>query len=166
MQQSRFQQRVKKLLTPESGKRRVWGAVKVCSMSTVKRAILQFAKLPEEATLHFKRKYKTRGEDRRVVEWWQVISGDEDVLFILDKNWEHVEVQISWHVQPCLIASETNELPEAVNVTNANEPSLVDKPETIELHVAINVTSANKPPRFLKLYISDRNHLYANLRGL
>ena len=64
------------------------------------------------------------------MKWWHVLSGDEDVLSILDNNWEHVEVQTSWHIEPCLIASGTNELPEAVNVASADEPPssfLVDK---------------------------------------
>ena len=49
------------------------------------------------------RKFKARGEDKRVVKWWHIISSDEDVLSILDKNWEHVEVQNSWHIEPCII---------------------------------------------------------------
>jgi len=78
--------RPKQLLNPVSGKRRIWGTLKVCSASTVKKVILQFGKLPEEATLQVKRKFKTRGDNNRVVKWWHIISGDENVLSTLDRN--------------------------------------------------------------------------------
>ena len=84
--------RAKKPLILVPRKRRVRGTLKVCSASTVRKVILQVAKLPEEATLQVKRKFKTAGEDKRVVRWWHVISGDEEVLSLLDRNWENVEV--------------------------------------------------------------------------
>ena len=115
--------RPKQLLTPVPGKRRIWGTLKVCSASTVKKVILQFGKLPEEATLQVKRKFKTRGDNNRVVKWWHVISADENILSTLDRNWENVALQTSWQIEPCLIASHNNDLPKAEILSSANGSS-------------------------------------------
>ena len=89
----------------------------------MKKVILQFGKLPVEATLQVKRKFKTRGDNNRVVKWWHVISGDENVLSTLDRNWENVALQTSWQIEPCLIASHNNDLPKAETLSSANGSS-------------------------------------------
>ena len=44
-------------------------------------------------------------------------SGNEEVLSLLDRNWENVEVQTSWQIEPCLIVPQK---PEAASSSNVN----------------------------------------------
>ena len=165
----------KKPLISVPGKRRVWGTLKVCSASTVRKVILQVAKLPEEATLQVKRKFKTAGEDKRVVRWWHVISGDEEVLSLLDRNWENVEVQTSWQIEPCLIAPQKPEAASSSNVNVNGSPGSssstneLNTPTPDELDSRIpqsNSTPAPIPSPTTEVLASEQIHVASSLHIL
>ncbi len=81
---------------PVEGKRRIWGTLKACSHTTVKRALDQL--VPElKDKFQVKRRYKKlRGNKIR---WWHVVSGAEQDLEDLQKAWEPVQIQTSWKLE-------------------------------------------------------------------
>lgn len=85
------------------GKRRVWGTLKACSSSAVKQAICRLTETAKENILS-KRKYKTMRNNK--IRWWHIISGDEDNLEKLEKEWEVVKAQTGWKLEKCYMDEE------------------------------------------------------------
>ena len=88
---------------PLLGKRKVWGTMKHASAATVSRALTQLTSLASE-NIKVKRKFKNG--DR--ASWWHVISGEENILKILEDEWEGVKRQLGWNILPCLVYSESD----------------------------------------------------------
>ena len=85
---------------PVPNKRKIWGTPRVCTASSVKKAITQLAGV-EGSKVEVKRKYKKDGE--KLVKWWHVVRADEGILDKLEQEWSKVNVQTSWQLVPCLI---------------------------------------------------------------
>ena len=84
-------------LTKVLGARRIWGTMKSCTVTAVKNAIQRLCPdLPN--SLRVRRKLKTNGEKIR---WWYIVHGPEQVLSILEQQWEAVKLQTSWNLEPC-----------------------------------------------------------------
>ena len=75
--------------------------MKHASAATVSRALTQLTSLASE-NIKVKRKFKNG--DR--ASWWHVISGEENILKILEDEWEGVKRQLGWNILPCLVYSE------------------------------------------------------------
>ena len=88
---------------PLLGKRKVWGTMKHASAATVSRALTQLTSL---ASKNIKVKRKFKNGDR--AGWWHVISGEENILKILEDEWEGVKRQLGWNILPCLVYSESD----------------------------------------------------------
>ena len=121
------------------------------------------------------RKFKTAGEHKRVVRWWHVISGDEEVLSLLDRNWENVEVQTSWQIEPCLIAPQKPEAASSSNVNVNGSPGSssstneLNTPTPEELDSRIpqsNSTPAPIPSPTTEVLASEQLHVASSLHML
>ncbi len=88
---------------PVPNKRKIWGTPRVCTASSVKKAITQLTGV-EGSKVEVKRKYKKDGE--KLVKWWHVVRADEGILDKLEQEWSKVNVQTSWQLVPCLIFSD------------------------------------------------------------
>ena len=87
-------------LVEVSGCRKVWGTIKSTTNAAVEKALTNIAKIPENA-LTVKRKYKVaRDGSKRVVRWWFVIRGSEEILQQLQTNWGPIAIQTAWKLEP------------------------------------------------------------------
>jgi len=94
------------------GKRKIWGTMKTTSTAAVSHTITTLTKT---AGLLVKRKFKTsHGENStRVSKWWFVVSGDEEVLKQLDKQWPSVSLQTKWSIEPIFCFNNEDVCPSA-----------------------------------------------------
>ena len=46
--------------------------------------------------------------------WWFVLRGDEDILSTLESEWEQVQLQTNWKLEPLLKFSDNDELVDSV----------------------------------------------------
>ena len=54
-------------------------------------------------TVSIKRKYKTaKSDSKRIVHWWFVVRGDEEVLEQLENDWNTISIQTAWKLEPLL----------------------------------------------------------------
>ena len=51
--------------------------------------------------------------------WWYVIHGDESVLVHLESNWEQINLQTSWKLEPCFM---TESIPGSNAVHDSSDP--------------------------------------------
>ena len=82
------------------GARKIWGTLKACSPATVSSTISKL--LPSGSTLELRIRCKTKLLGSKSI-WWFVIHGSEPNLTVLEE-WEKVEIQTSWTLEPCLMA--------------------------------------------------------------
>ena len=105
---------------PVPNKRKIWGTPRVCTASSVKKAITQLAGV-EGSKVEVKRKYKKDGE--KLVKWWHVVRADEGILDKLEQEWSKVNVQTSWQLVPCLIFYDNAQ---ASNPSNQDTQAFVE----------------------------------------
>ena len=74
--------------------------MKACTSLTVSSTIAQLC--PTIAgKLQLRRKFKNN-DNGRVIRWWFLIRGEEDVLTELQHAWDRVSTQTSWRLEDCL----------------------------------------------------------------
>ena len=56
-------------------------------------------------------KYKSINENSNRIRWWFVLRGDEDILSVLESEWEQVQLQ---KLEPLLKFSDSDELVDSV----------------------------------------------------
>jgi len=82
------------------GKRRIWGTLKAASATALMRNICQLTGISEEK-VQIKRKYKNLGGNK--IQWWHIVSGNENDLESLDDKWEGVRIQTGWKLERCYV---------------------------------------------------------------
>ena len=95
----------KKELVP--GARRIWGTMRTCTVPTVVNSITRLTDVGD-SVLRVKRKFKT-GTDGKVTRWWYIIHAEEACLQQLESEWQKVELQTSWKLEPCYRYLESDE---------------------------------------------------------
>ena len=95
----------KKQLVP--GARHIWGTMRTCTVPTVVNSIAHLTNVGDNV-LKVKRKFKT-GTDGKVTRWWYVIHAEEACLQQLESEWQKVELQTSWKLEPCYRYLECDE---------------------------------------------------------
>lgn len=58
-----------------------------------------------ESQVQVKRKYKL---GNKIVHWWFVLRGDEEMLCKVDSEWEKVSLQMNWKLEPVLNFTTTD----------------------------------------------------------
>lgn len=86
------------------GKRRVWGTLKASHSGVIKNSICNVTGLPSNL-FEIKRKYKSISGQK--VRWWHVLSGKEEDLISLERNWDTVKIQTGWKIEPCYVIDST-----------------------------------------------------------
>ena len=104
---------------PLPGKRKVWGTRKVSSSNTVKSTITEL--IGAQVAIEVKRKFKS-ANGNKTVRWWHVLSGDEETMVLIEKEWGKVKAQTSWNIQPCLSYS-SSQAPENSSLESNITPS-------------------------------------------
>ena len=89
------------------GARHIWGTLRTCTVPTVVNSIARLTNVGDNV-LKVKRKFKT-GIDGKVTRWWYVIHAEEACLQQLESEWQKVEVQTSWKLEPCYRYLESDE---------------------------------------------------------
>lgn len=79
------------------GARRLWGTLKTTTTNAVKSALSKLTSIGDKVTV--KRKYKTHNQGR--MHWWFVLKAEEEILAVLEKEWNRVALQLSWRLEPC-----------------------------------------------------------------
>ena len=86
-----------------TGSRKLWGIPHATTAAVVSST---FGKLTTVGKLvEVKRKYKSQpngSTNRWNTKWWFILRGSEDVLMELEGEWEHVQLQTTWQLMPCL----------------------------------------------------------------
>ena len=99
-----------------SGKRRIWGTLKQCNAEAVKRAIHQFSTVPD-GSVDVRRKYKTVKNAK--LRWWHVLTAEEVMLQRLDQEWEAINLQTGWKIEPCFVFKDNSQSnPVATNIAS------------------------------------------------
>ena len=80
------------------GARRIWGALRDCTVKSVKNVIVRVCKI--DRGVHVKRKLKENSVTNKT-RWWFVLHGSESLLCELEEKWPQVYMQTSWKLQPC-----------------------------------------------------------------
>lgn len=76
--------------------RSAWGTLKNTTITGVANTLKVLGKVPVNALI-IKRKYKTaKNNSKRVVRWWFVIRGEENIL---QNNWSSVSIQTGWKLE-------------------------------------------------------------------
>ena len=105
------------------GARRVWGTLKACTVGTVKSVISRFC---SNTTAKVKRKTKDV-QPGKPPKWCFVIHDSEEALQSLESNWDLVNVQTNWKLEPCYkplgpqSSSENSTPPSSLSPTKNNE---------------------------------------------
>ena len=86
------------------GARRVWGTMKSCTSAAISGAISKLTTV--SANLRVKRKFRTLHDNKSA--WWFVIHGQESELSSLQLQWEKVQMQTGWSLQPCYMPKAKN----------------------------------------------------------
>ena len=81
-----------------TGVRRIWGTMKACTVPTVIKSITRLTGIG--SNVQVKRKYKTNDKGK-VVKWWYILRAEEAVLNQLEQEWEKVQLQTLWKLEPC-----------------------------------------------------------------
>lgn len=110
------------------GKRKIWGTMKTTSVAAVKNSLKVITKI-ESDSLSIKRKYKTctsgDGDTVRVSKWWFVVSGDEDFLQQLQKEWPSVKLQTNWSLEPVFCFDDSCTPPHLSTHNACPDPTVV-----------------------------------------
>ena len=84
------------------GARKFWGTLKSTTVTGVTNTLKVLEKVPLGAVT-IKRKYKTaRSDSKRIVRWWFVVRGYEEVLEQLENDWNSISIQTAWKLEPLL----------------------------------------------------------------
>ena len=105
---------------PVSGARKVWGTMRETSASAVIATLTKLTSMSSEQ-VQARRKFKSINGKSNHTRWWFVLRGDEDILSILESEWEQVQLQTNWKLEPLLKFSDSDEL--AVSVIHAEDHS-------------------------------------------
>ena len=96
-QQSRSKNRM-----PVKGARKIWGTLRHTTSFAIQNTLKALTKSGSNG-LTVKRKFKTAPSDRnRVMKWWFVLRGEEQLLEQLQDEWPAVSTQTSWKLEPVL----------------------------------------------------------------
>lgn len=82
-----------------TGIRKVWGSMRSCTAQTMASTIARLCPTVAEK-LQVRRKYKI-SQDGKIVRWWFLIRGDEQVLVDLEGKWDSIALQTSWKLENC-----------------------------------------------------------------
>ena len=97
-QQSSTHRQRKRVAIPDA--RRIWGTMRTTTRTAVINALKQLTTV-DVTKLTVKRKFKTAANDpTRVLKWWFIVRGEEDLLQQVDGAWNTVAVQTAWKLEP------------------------------------------------------------------
>ena len=96
------------------GASRVWETLKACTVGTVKPV---FSRSCSNTTAEVKHKSKD-DQPGKPLKWWFVIHDSEESLQALEPNYNLVNVQINWKLEPCYKSMESHSTSE-----NSAQPS-------------------------------------------
>ena len=113
-----------------SGSRKICGTLSSATPQAVSDTISSLTGVPD-TTFTVKRKFKMvrRCADRtKLVRWWFVIRGSEDVLKQLEEKWNLMDTQVKWKLEPvyCFsvtIDQQTDTAQQAENEQSESPPS-------------------------------------------
>ena len=126
------------------GVRKVWGTMKTCSSGAMATTIARLC--PAVAgKIRLRRKYKSN-EAGRVIRWWFVIRGEEEVLVELENMWDPVFNQTSWKLEECLKLKEDIPIVPNHTVEDAATMSIVEDNEDNETSVESSSPAATDAP--------------------
>ena len=105
---------------PVKGARKIWGTLRQTTSSAIQNTLKALTKSGSNG-LTVKRKFKTALSDQnRVMKWWFVVRGEEQLLEQLQDEWPAVYVQTSWRLEPVLSYATTADDP---GTTTAEKPT-------------------------------------------
>ena len=93
-----------KTKVPVAGARKVWGTMKETTTAALSNTLKKLTSVSDQ--LQIKRKYKSNSVKNR---WWFVLRGGEDLLTKLESEWENVQLQTKWKLEPLLKFSESTD---------------------------------------------------------
>ena len=107
-----------------TGVRRIWGTMKACTVPTVIKSITRLTGIG--SNVQVKRKYKANDKDK-VVKWWYILRAEEAVLNQLEQEWEKVQLQTSWKLEPCYKLPTDSPTPLAQESTQLDTSTTLQK---------------------------------------
>ena len=86
------------------GMRRIWGTMRSCTSRTVLTALQKMSSVTDKVEV--RRKFKKNRNN--TVQWWFLIRGEEEVLQVLQQEWEGIYSQTSWKLERCCRPVQNN----------------------------------------------------------
>ena len=107
---------------PVMGARKIWGTMRETSTAAVTTTLSKCTTVGDDQ-LQVKRKFKSINGTNRLVRWWFVLRGSEDALMTLEREWEQVQLQTNWKLEPLLKFATEDPGPGADNVNHVEQPN-------------------------------------------
>lgn len=128
-----------------TGARKIWGTLKACSHTTILSTISKL--LPSGSKLNFTIKRKTRELGTKII-WWFIVHGSESDLSVLENEWERIELQTSWKLEPCFMPVESI-VCDTVNPPQEASPDVTSTPSgsSIASTSETCATTSSQPPK-------------------
>lgn len=83
--------------------RRVWGTLRMATYSALRNAIVKLAEMCDSLKLPANlRPLVSSGKPK----WWLLLHAEENILLLLERNWEKISLQKGWCVEPCTRRAE------------------------------------------------------------
>ena len=101
--------------------------------------------------LQVKRKFKSINGTNRLVRWWFVLRGSEDALMTLEREWEQVQLQTNWKLEPYSSLLLKIQVLEPITLSNQIQVlfrGTMNSQAGYVLGDSSNQTSQSVPPQF------------------
>ena len=125
--------------------------MKNCTTTAITGAIFKLTSV--RSSLRVKRKDKALRNNKSA--WWFVIHGQEADLNALETQWEKVQLQTGWSLQPCYMSKDLSTATEAHNMSLSGTSNTMTNPPPQGTTIIMTDT--------LSTVDSGENHLSNNL---
>ena len=85
----------------------MWGTMRETSATAVVTTLTKLTSVTSDQ-VKARRKFKSGMVIINCIRWWFVVRGSEDVLSKLESDWEQVQLQTKWKIEPLLKFAEEN----------------------------------------------------------
>ena len=123
------------------GVRRIWGAVRSCTVSAISNTLKKLTTVGSQLTVRRRSRFDGRSGKSY---YWFILKGNEDVLCELEGEWDRVNLQTEWKLESCYYSTgrddqQQQSAKQSTTSQNQNTPSgtlspvlpLIDQSNTI-----------------------------------
>ena len=128
---------------PVPGVRRIWGTLRNTPPAAVSATLSKLTTLGNQLSVRRKTN-DISGRSR----WWFLVKGKEEVLALLEGEWERVSLQTNWKLEPCTKPKPADDKPSPSD-SSSESPSITDTSggENLSLQPLLSAEIADNSPQ-------------------